>query len=135
VSHSEFIDHWTSINQSINSIRTHPFNGSLSGTTRVSRYQKGKTNLDLTEARDSEWPWHQMGHMQICTSLQTEKHASTHHSVSTGRMPFLPPNQQRQSTEGNQFHTHAKNQVKRHAVQKLKWRQTDGRDQSHYLPR
>ena len=26
---------------------THPFNGSLSGTTRVSRYQKGKTNLDL----------------------------------------------------------------------------------------
>ena len=23
--------------------------------TQVSRYQKGKTNLDLTEARDSEW--------------------------------------------------------------------------------
>jgi len=23
-----------------------------------------------------------------------------HHSVSTGRMPFLPPNQQRQSTQG-----------------------------------
>jgi len=23
-----------------------------------------------------------------------------HHSVFTGRMPFLPPNQQRQSTEG-----------------------------------
>ena len=34
---------------------THPFNGTLSGTTRVSRYQKGKTNLDFTEARDSEW--------------------------------------------------------------------------------
>jgi len=34
---------------------THPFNGPLSGTTRVSRYQKGKTNLDFTEARDSEW--------------------------------------------------------------------------------
>jgi len=32
-----------------------PFNGPLSGTTRVSRYQKGKTNLDFTEARDSEW--------------------------------------------------------------------------------
>ena len=31
---------------------THPFNGPLSGTTRVSRYQKGKTNLDLNEARD-----------------------------------------------------------------------------------
>ena len=33
---------------------THPFNGPLSGTTRVSRYQKGKTNLDFTGARDSE---------------------------------------------------------------------------------
>ena len=33
---------------------THPFNGPLSGTTRVSWYQKGKTNLDFTEARDSE---------------------------------------------------------------------------------
>jgi len=35
----------------------------LSGTTRVSRYQKGKTNLDFTEARDSEWQWHQLGLM------------------------------------------------------------------------
>ena len=26
-----------------------------------------------------------------------------HHSVFTGRMPFLPPNQQRQSTEGNAY--------------------------------
>jgi len=43
----------------------------------VSRYQKGKTNLDFTEARDSEWQWHQLGHMQVCTSLQTDKHAST----------------------------------------------------------
>ena len=33
---------------------THTFNGPFSGTTRVSRYQKGKTNLDFTEARDSE---------------------------------------------------------------------------------
>jgi len=43
----------------------------------VSRYQKGKTNLDFTEARDSEWLWHQLGHMQVCTSLQTDSHAST----------------------------------------------------------
>jgi len=49
----------------------------LSGTTRVSRYQKGKTNLDFTEARDSEWQWRQLGHMQVCTSLQTDNHAST----------------------------------------------------------
>ena len=56
---------------------THPFNGPFSGTTKVSRYQKGKTNLDFTEARESEWHWHQLGHMQVCTSLQTHNHAST----------------------------------------------------------
>ena len=55
----------------------HPFNGPLSGITLVSQYQKGKTNLDFTEARDSEWQWHQLGHMQVCTSLQTDNHAST----------------------------------------------------------
>jgi len=43
----------------------------------VSQYQKGKTNLDFTETRDSEWQWHQLGHMQICTSLQTDNQAST----------------------------------------------------------
>jgi len=58
-------------------VPAHPFNGPLSGTTRVSRYQKGKTNLDFTEARDSEWPWHQLGHMQVCTSLQADNHART----------------------------------------------------------
>ena len=41
------------------------------------RHQKGKNNLDFTEARDSEWQWHQLGHMQVCTSLQTDNHAST----------------------------------------------------------
>jgi len=56
---------------------SHPFNGPLSGTTRVSRYQKGKTNLDFAGARDSEWQWHLLGHMQVCTSLQTDNHAST----------------------------------------------------------
>jgi len=48
---------------------THPFNGPLSGTTRVSWYQKGKTKLDFTEARDSEWQWNPLGHMQVCISL------------------------------------------------------------------
>ena len=56
---------------------THPFNGPLSGSTRVSRYQKGKTNLDFTEATGSEWQWHQLGRMQVCTSLQTDNHASS----------------------------------------------------------
>ena len=54
---------------------THTFSGPLSRTTQVSQYQKGKTNLDFTEARNSEWQWHQLGHMQVCTSLQTDNHA------------------------------------------------------------
>ena len=52
----------------------------FSGTTQVSWYQKGKTNLDFTEARDSEWQWHQLDQMQVCTSLQTTMPAP-HHSV------------------------------------------------------
>jgi len=53
------------------------FNDPFSATTQVSWYQKGKTNLDFTEARDSEWQWHQPGHMQVCTSIQTDNHTST----------------------------------------------------------
>jgi len=70
---------------------TQLFNGPLSGTTRVS--QKGKTSLDFTEARDSEWQWHQMGHMQVCTSLQTDnQHASTPpHSFSQAECPSCCP--------------------------------------------
>jgi len=56
----------------------------------VGLYQKGKTNLDFTEARDSELQWHQLDHMQVCTSLQIVNHASTSPLISffTGRMPF-----------------------------------------------
>ena len=70
---------------------THPFNGPLSGTTQVSHYQKGKTNLDFNEARDIGWQWHQLGYMQVCTSLQTDNHTSTPPLLCffTGRMPFL----------------------------------------------
>ena len=90
---------------------THPFNGPLSRTTWVSRYQKGKTNLDFTEARDSEWQWHQLRHMQVCTSLQTDNHANPRHSVFY--RPFLAPNQQCQSTECNkQLH---------YVIQKMQW--------------
>jgi len=40
--------------------------------------------------------------MQICTSLQTDNHTSIPpHKFFTGRMPFLLPNQQHQSTKGN----------------------------------
>jgi len=58
-------------------IQQQPFNGLFSRTTWVRWYQKCKTNLDFTGARDSEWQWHQLGHMQVCTSLQTDYHAST----------------------------------------------------------
>ena len=57
-----------------------PFNGLFSRTTRVSRYQKCNTSLNLKEARDDVvlvWQWHQLDHMLIiCTSLQTDNHAS-----------------------------------------------------------
>jgi len=38
---------------------------------------ESKTNLDFTEARDSEWQWNQLGHMQLCSLLQTDNHTST----------------------------------------------------------
>jgi len=46
-------------------------------TTQVSQYHKSKTNLDFTGARASDWQWHQLGHMQVRTSLQTDNHTST----------------------------------------------------------
>ena len=50
------------------------------------------------------WQWHQQGYLQVCTSLQADNHASTAPlSFFTGQMPLLPPNQQCQSTEGNQI--------------------------------
>jgi len=80
----------------------------LSGTTRVIWYQKGKNYLDLLEPETVSGSgvskcksYH---HMQICTSLQAGNPAITPPAIAqffTGRMPFLPPNQQCQSTEGN----------------------------------
>jgi len=68
---------------------THPFNG----TTRLSRYQKGKTNLDFTEA--SAGPY---ASLHLAPDRKPRQHPTT--QVFTGRMPFLPPNQQHQCTEG-----------------------------------
>ena len=82
---------------------THPFNGPLSGTTRVSRYQKGKTNLDFTEARDSEWQWHPLGYMQVCTLLQTDNHASTPPLSFFYRPDGLPAAQPTASKHWRQF--------------------------------
>jgi len=73
--------YFTSTLEQISSYSLHLLCKPATGCTRthplVSQYQKGKTNLDFTEARDSEWQWHQLGHMQVCTSLQTNNHAST----------------------------------------------------------
>ena len=52
----------------------------LSGTTRVSQHQEGKTNLDFSEARDSEWQWYQLGHIQAPCSRHITTPAS-HYSV------------------------------------------------------
>ena len=77
----------------------------MSGTTQVSRYQKGKTrkvktNLDLLEQETVSgngicWA--------ICKSAPHPRQPRQHPTTQffTGRMPFLPPNQQCQSTEGH----------------------------------
>ena len=85
---------------------THPFNGPLSGTTRVSRYQKGKTNLDFTEARDSEWQWHHLGCMQVCTSNHTDNHASAPPlSFLQARCPSCRPTNSVKALKANaQYH-------------------------------
>jgi len=58
----------------------HPFNGLFSRTPWVGQYQKGKTSLDLHEARDDVvlgWQWHQLDHVQtICTLLLTDNHTN-----------------------------------------------------------
>ena len=83
----------------------HPFNGLFSRTTWVSRYQKGKTSLDLNEARNDGvlgWQWHQLDNMQtVCTSLSRSRQitTATPHQFLTGQMLFLTPNQQCQNTE------------------------------------
>ena len=72
----QWVDGWSKVLRHTHT-HAHPFNGPLSGTTQMSRYQKHKTNLDFTEARDSEWQLYQLDHMQACTSLQADNHAST----------------------------------------------------------
>ena len=80
---------------------THTFNGPFSGTTRVSWYQKGKTNLDFTAARDSEWQWHRWA---VCKSAPRSRQITMpapHHSVYLqARCPSCHPTDKRQSTEG-----------------------------------
>ena len=60
---------------------THTFNGPFSGTTQVSWYQKGKTNLDFTVARDSEWQWHQLSHMEVAPCSREITMPAPNHAV------------------------------------------------------
>jgi len=85
----------------INIIYIHPFSSPLSWTTQVSRYQKSKTNLDLLEQETvsgSGIRW------AVCKSSPRPRQIIMPAPITqffTGQMSFLPPNQQRQSTEGN----------------------------------
>jgi len=76
----------------------------MSRTTWVSRYQKGKTrkvkpiwicwSKEIVSGSGICWA--------ICKSPPHPRQPCQHPTTQffTGRMPFLPPNQQRQSTEG-----------------------------------
>jgi len=81
----------------------HPFSGLVSRTAWVSRYQKGKTSLDLDEARDygvlgcSGISWIICKQSAPCSRQITTP--TPRHSIFTGQMLFLAPNQQCQSTE------------------------------------
>ena len=68
----------------------------LSGTTRVSFHQKGKTNLDLLEQEivtGTGISW--LGHLQVCISHQTHTHASIPSLNVFNRPDALPANQPR----------------------------------------
>jgi len=70
----------------------HPFNGLFSRTIRIRQKQKGKTSLDLNEARDDVvlgWWWHQL--QTLCILLQTDIHTNTSSLIFTGLMLFLMP--------------------------------------------
>jgi len=79
-----------------------PFNGLFSRTTGVSRHQKGKPFWIYWSKRwrgGSGISWTIRKSFAPCSRQITMP--LPHHSVFTGWMPFLTPNQQRQSTEGN----------------------------------
>ena len=80
---------------------THPFNGPFPGPPKCAGTRKVKpiwNFLKQETVRGSGISW------VICMSAPCSRQTTTpapHHFVFTGQMPFLPPNQQRQSTEGN----------------------------------
>ena len=97
--------HFLSTYFTITTTTTTLFNGFFSRTTwYISRYQKGKTSLDSTEAKDDGVlgrQWHQLDHMQTtCTLFQTDNHINTS-SLNFYRPDALPDAQPTmQSIEG-----------------------------------
>ena len=71
-------------------------------TAACSSLPSCKTHTRLSEATDSEWQWHQLGHMQVCILLQTDKHASTS-PLSVYRLDALPAAQPTVSKHRSQF--------------------------------
>jgi len=57
----------------------------------VSRYQKGKTNLDFTEARDSEWQWHQLAVCKSALSSRQITMPAPHYSFLQAGCPSCHP--------------------------------------------
>ena len=97
-------------------LHTHiyPYNQPLSGTTQVSRYQKGETNLDFTGARDSERQWHQLGHMQVCTALQTDNHALHYSSCLQAGCPSCCPTNSVKALKDQQCNICNKHKTEQH---------------------
>jgi len=68
----------------------HSFNNLFSRTTYISWHQEDKPFWILLEQEMIGWQWHHLDHMQIiCTSLQTDNHASSS-PLSFYRLDPLP---------------------------------------------
>ena len=72
-----------------------PFYGPFSRTTRVSWCQKSTSGLYGAREADTPTIW------MVATPSGLSSAHLHHPPFFTSRMPFLPPNQQCQSTEGN----------------------------------
>jgi len=87
-----------STNLKLSKLNLHPFIGLFFQTTWVSRYQKGKTDLDLNDAGDDgvlgcsgiSWTICKQS-VPLCRQITIP---------TQGRALFLTPSQQCQSTEG-----------------------------------
>jgi len=71
-----------------NVTHTQPFNGPFFRDYPVSRYQKCKTNLDFTEAKDSEW---QYASLHLAPGRQPCQHPTTQFFYRPYALPAAQP--------------------------------------------